>query len=343
MVDRRTAATALLAALAVLALGAAAATLDSATSTSNSGGFGAGSASEEEGFGGRPAGGIDFGGESAGAELGVTVCVEFLTRPLVQLTLLAAVGLFFLAVYRTTGAPGLSALFVAAACFPFGVVYLALVSCTRSPTQLALSATRRTVNASGLGAGGGSSGMNAAGDALSTPTTLVGVLIVLALLGSLALLFVSTGDDEREPAEEEPDLPPADRRAALGALAGEAADRLEADAVLGNEVYRAWSEMTALLDVENPRASTPAEFADAAVDAGMDRADVAELTDVFEAVRYGGADPTAEREERAIAAFRRIEGTYADGTSDPADRAGGATDGAGTTTGTDESGDGSDR
>jgi hypothetical protein len=70
--------------------------------------------------------------------------------------------------------------------------------------------------------------------------------------------------------------------------------------------------MTGYLDVDSPESSTPAEFADAAVDAGMSDGDVDELTRLFEEVRYGGKDPTDDRESRALAALRRIDSEYAD-------------------------------
>jgi hypothetical protein len=47
----------------------------------------------------------------------------------------------------------------------------------------------------------------------------------------------------------------------------------------------------------------------------MDRGDVAELTRLFETIRYGGATPTEERERRAVEALRRIESTYAEAAS----------------------------
>jgi len=102
---------------------------------------------------------------------------------------------------------------------------------------------------------------------------------------------------------------------ALGSIAGETADRIERreDPPVENEVYRAWREMTHHLDVAFPETSTPAEFADAAVEEGMDRADVEELTALFRDVRYGGAEATPDREQRAVAVLRRIEDTYADG------------------------------
>jgi hypothetical protein len=99
---------------------------------------------------------------------------------------------------------------------------------------------------------------------------------------------------------------------ALGRAAGRAADRIETGTGADNEVYRAWVEMTRHLDVDHPESSTAAEFAAAAVDAGLDPDDVDELTRQFEAVRYGGDEPTTERERRAIEALRRIEAEYAD-------------------------------
>ncbi|QLH84913.1 DUF4129 domain-containing protein [Halosimplex pelagicum] len=99
---------------------------------------------------------------------------------------------------------------------------------------------------------------------------------------------------------------------AVGRAAGAAADRIDADAAVDNEVYRAWDEMRALVDAPDPETTAPAEFADAAVAAGMDPDDVAELTELFAEVRYGGRDP-ADRADRAVAALRRIEAAYADG------------------------------
>ncbi|ELZ29637.1 hypothetical protein C475_01771 [Halosimplex carlsbadense 2-9-1] len=98
---------------------------------------------------------------------------------------------------------------------------------------------------------------------------------------------------------------------AVGRTAGAAADRIDADADVDNEVYRAWDEMRAHVDAPDAETKAPAEFADAAAAAGMDPDDVAELTELFVEVRYGGRDP-ADRADRAIAALRRIETAYAD-------------------------------
>ena len=100
----------------------------------------------------------------------------------------------------------------------------------------------------------------------------------------------------------------------LGEIAGQAADRIEEaeSAETGNEVYRAWEEMTTQLDSGTDATTTPREFQAQAVDAGMAADDVDELTRLFETVRYGGKTATDAREERAVAVLRRIESTYGD-------------------------------
>jgi len=148
-----------------------------------------------------------------------------------------------------------------------------------------------------------------AGD--SSPPLTLGALFAVLLVGALALVWFSTGREPApEPSEEEPDA-----QQAVAAAAGRAADELD-ESTLENAVYRAWREMTDALDVPDPETTTPAEFEDVAVDAGLDREDVRTLTDLFREVRYGGADPTPEREQRAREALRRVEETYAAGDSE---------------------------
>lgn len=132
--------------------------------------------------------------------------------------------------------------------------------------------------------------------------------VLLAMPVYAAALLAGGLFGARAEEEEEAETPLAD----VGAAAGRAADRIEGDADPTNEVYRAWRAMVRHLDVENPDATTAAEFADAAVAAGMDPDDVATLTDLFDDVRYGGYDPAA-RADRAVAALRRIERAYAAG------------------------------
>lgn len=163
------------------------------------------------------------------------------------------------------------------------------------------------------------------GDGERTPAPVRPTVLVLAAVAAVflfALLATRGGGSlpsppgfrgDRSPStDSEPDA------AAIADAAGRAADRLE-DSAADNDVYRAWREMTELLDVDRPEATTPRQFADAAVDAGMDPTDVEELTRLFEDVRYGETEPTAELNERAKTVFRRIESEYGEPATTPGD------------------------
>ncbi len=186
---------------------------------------------------------------------------------------------------------------------------------------LAACVQRSDGAADGMGFLGGESsgGGTGVGDTvaqLTTPESLASLLLLVAVVAALVAALASRGgeDDEEDDDWEVPDEDvdheieyDLDR---IGAAAGAAADRIDGDADVSNEVYRAWREMTRFLRVDSPGSSTPAEFADAAVAAGMDPDDVGELTELFEAVRYGDETATDERARRARAALRRIERAY---------------------------------
>ncbi|MFB6253316.1 MAG: DUF4129 domain-containing protein, partial [Halobacteriaceae archaeon] len=147
------------------------------------------------------------------------------------------------------------------------------------------------------------------------------VIFGIFIVGALAYVHFSSQSEtqvvdpttsQEESFEEEQSMVALD---AVGEAAGEAADRIEEAGNVDNEVYRAWKEMTSLLDIEDPETSTPGEFAIAAINAGMDRDHVETLTSLFEDVRYGGVDPTESDEQRAIEALREIEESYSDETS----------------------------
>jgi len=142
------------------------------------------------------------------------------------------------------------------------------------------------------------------------PLDLVVFGLLLGLAGVLGYLLVAGGGDadidQEETTEDEGE---ADHIEAVGRAAGRAADRIAAEGDGRNEVYRAWHEMTRLLDVSNPDATSPEEFADHAVEAGMAPDDVRALTQLFEEVRYGG-QPAEERADLAVETFRRIEAAY---------------------------------
>lgn len=78
-----------------------------------------------------------------------------------------------------------------------------------------------------------------------------------------------------------------------------------------NEIYRIWSAFTEQFAPETESAEstarTPGELAAVARQAGAPAEAVRELKRVFELVRYSEANPTDDRAERAIDAWRRID------------------------------------
>ena len=294
--------TAVLALLAVLALGAAAATLDD---TATAGGIGGSGSSSGVGVGDGDRfdlGGVNLTGTGTAPPLPDVVGQVIA----VLLTAVAAFGVYVF--YREHGIRGLLAVTSVVATF-LALLYLlsrGLGGAIDLGGRSGLIGGQEPTIPGGAPAGPESNALSV----MEPPTVLV-VLFGLVLVGGAAVVFRLTGDDVAEVDPGEASSPAPDV-AAVGQAAGRAADRIEADEAVENAVFRAWREMTGGLDVANPASSTPSEFASAAVDAGMDHEDVAELTGLFEAVRYGGLDADADRERRAVAALRNIERTYAD-------------------------------
>ena len=294
--------------LALVALGVAAATLDTAVDV-GSGGFGGGGG--EASSVGEDAG--DPGVLSSSGEAGEFsvsgICLPFLREPPAVIALLVGLTLLAGVTYRDTASPFASLAVAGVLGVPIGALFWILSTCRSVAQSLSVS----------LGLGGNETGLFPAGaagggfgggeGAASAPQALFALVVVAAVIASAAALLLAGGDDEGDaaeggqsdgPEEEPPDLD------AIGRTAGEAADRIESSDA-DNEVYRAWRDMTDVLDVDRPASSTPAEFATAAVDAGVDEEPVTALTEVFERVRYGGEDATDDRERRAVEALRRIE------------------------------------
>lgn len=143
------------------------------------------------------------------------------------------------------------------------------------------------------------------------------IIVLLALLGVglVAIALVTLRDDFAMPRELGQASQEKTRvgKEEIATIAGRTADRLETrtvDVELDNEIYRAWLAMTKHLDVESPETSTPGDFAQAAVDAGMEPTDVNALTRLFEDVRYGDEPVTGDREREAVEVLRRIERSY---------------------------------
>ncbi len=159
------------------------------------------------------------------------------------------------------------------------------------------------------------------------PDLILAVLVALALVvGGWVAVRRLRGRGSDEDATEAPSPSGADEDdevesdavdgTALGSAAGRAAAHLDdGGSPPENDVVRAWRELAAVLPVARPATSTPREFADAATAAGVDPEAVAELTALFEAVRYGDRDASGERAARAVAALERIEAEHAG--SDP--------------------------
>jgi len=295
--------------LCVLAIALAAATLNSAVASESSGGGGLGWGNDGSGVGSSDSSKTGLGGSGSDGGMPLDLpCYPMLTTTPVVLAILAAFAVLVGIAYWRKGLLGAIAI-VGPVGIPALLVYALLTSCRTRPPRDGTLLGGETPNMTMPGGGGASPGDGTA-TSLS-PSAVLLLVLGVALVGAVVLLVrSSSGNELDEPRAEEVD-DEADV-AAVGRAAGDAADRIEDDASVGNEVYRAWREMTENLDVSAPQTSTPGEFATAAVSAGMARDDVDELTNLFEEVRYGGETPTGEREERAVSALRRIEREYAD-------------------------------
>lgn len=315
VVDRDTVFTLCVAALAIVALGAAAATLETAvTLGGGEGGSGIGSVSVDDGTGSGPsAGPLPPGGFAGTFD---PICFPILRGPLA----LSVMGLAFLGsfalIYRYLQQPFSAAVVSGVVAMPVVGIWMLLAFCGQQPTPAAVdsgpgispTATNETwipfLNGGGTG--------EASGTVLSAPSVVVFVLAGIALVGTAIVLFAGRGDDTVGPDAAEPAPVTDPDVAAVARAAGRAADRIASDAAVDNEVFRAWAAMTDALDLESPETVTPAAFEAAAVDAGMTPDDVAELRRLFEEVRYGGQSPSDERERQAVSALRRIEDEYGD-------------------------------
>lgn len=253
----------------------------------------------------------DTDGASASESAGntyqsLTTCVGFLDSTLGTLTILGAVlGLSLLIYYRFNGA---LALFTGWTIFPpIMLAYFMLTDCS---------------GGAGIAVGNSASGGFAAGGegivtVTDIPSWVLIALVSTVLAGAVAVLYRTTGGDETAIPTDDNDDPDVglDR---LAEAAGRAADRIEEhNEDVDNSVYRAWIEMTDLLDVDKPETYSAGEFEEAAVALGMDEEDVSELTHLFNEVRYGGKDAAA-REERAVSILRNIETRYVDTTDSDA-------------------------
>jgi len=292
-VDRRTLTVLAIVVLGVVALGLSAATLTSPESSSNGG-------SQSGEPGGSVVDNQTDETSSEGPNLGDV-------EPLVLLVagLLVVASLVYMALYERGWLVAFCV--VLAAILVFGLVIQDL--------EFSPSVSNGT-DAGNPGEGGqggdqeSSDGGQGEGSGSSFPTFLLAGVFLVLLLVAYAVLGRTVSDRDENPGEDEETVQPE----TLGAIAGRAADRIEtgpdSTTAADNEVYRAWQEMTSRLDATNEETTTPREFEQQAVAAGMAPEDVSELTRLFEAVRYGGEAVTDDRERRAVTVLRRIESKY---------------------------------
>ncbi len=288
---------AVVAILATVAVALAAATLDTTTSfeTAGSSGIAGG-----DGGGGNPGGLIPPPTNlTAGGSFQIPFLTE-LSTALAVLAIIISIAYILLFWRQAIG-------FVAVSVLLVGLVIIVLNFLTTSSLAPSLPALDPGSGFWGGGSGGGTESTS------PQPPLLLALLALGLVIGSVAVILARRGIEPAETDSGAEVVEASDRdAAAVGRAAGRAADRIEAETDTKNEVYRAWQEMTDLLDVAAPETSTPGEFAEAAVDAGLGREDVDALTRLFEDVRYGDLEPSTDRERSAVAIFRRIEARYAE-------------------------------
>lgn len=289
---KRTLRTAVIAGLAIVAVAIAAATFDSTLNQ----GAGSGGRGASDGSGGGM-----FPAPQSGPTPGETVPIPLFDELLTVLGMLSLLVLaIYLILYRREAIGTIVGVLLLV-----GLAYLAIQFLSPS-TPLPRSEPMEPGNGSILGGGSGSDGDETPQP--TTPSLWVLAIIGIGVVGAVVVLIRSFSTEEPDTAVEQ--TASESDAAAVGRAARRAADRIEESSDLNNEVYRAWQEMTDLLDVDNAATKTPGEFAEAAIEAGMEREDVTALTELFEDVRYGTLPPSGENERKAIAIFRRIEDRY---------------------------------
>ncbi|MFB6217728.1 MAG: hypothetical protein ABEH77_00890, partial [Halobacteriaceae archaeon] len=247
--NRRTARVAVVALLAVLALGFGAATLNSATDTGGSGAAGSQPVRDlvnrTPGLNQPPP---EDNRTATGGGLDTSIpggCVKFLQSPLFIWGAVAVIAGSLLYIRRRHGTAGAAFVLFSAFLPLLLIVYAIFASCGDiSLPGGGIPSANITRVAEGLSAG-------TVRSPESPPLLVFGVVLVAVALLGIVLLRQAQGGTAADivPEEEEADE---ETLEALGAAAGEAADRIEAQADVDNEVYRAWGEMASLVDADRP-------------------------------------------------------------------------------------------
>lgn len=222
------------------------------------------------------------------------ICVPTLTNSGVIIGIVATLLLLVAVGYRAFGLLG-AAFTIYLVCFPTTIAYALMTQCASSSTGPGNPDWGGNVTGPDPG-GPGASGT-------ISPAVVV-ALFAVAIIGAVVMILSQSGDDDGTGDElldeNESDI------SSIRNIAGESADRIEANNEdrSSNVVYEAWSEMTTALGGDD--STTPEEFIDRAVGAGVGEEEARELTQLFEDVRYGNVDPEMH-EDRALEVLRRIE------------------------------------
>jgi hypothetical protein len=130
----------------------------------------------------------------------------------------------------------------------------------------------------------------------------VGALLLAGLAG--AAVWWWFGPHQRAEAQAE------EAQLQIAKQAGLAAQQIEAGQEVQDVILRTYYRMEKILKeergLERPRNMTPAEFAESLGRYGLPRGAITDLTNLFEAVRYGSQQLGPELEQRALNAFRAI-------------------------------------
>lgn len=295
---------ALVVVLGVLAISAAAASMDGATSNPTVGaGSGDGSGSGDStgnGFSDSPRAEItNVEGYSFWNWLQPALAVVF------GLGTLAYVGYVVYEIW-TDGIEGVRSVIVHAlsTVIPVGLAWLAIFGPHVLRWMNAPIEPPSAAAAPGLQKGGGSSSAEAVDTATQGMPALlliVGTLVTLAVVVLLLKHLLSGEDDETPIPSGGSDGDETELSGPVHVDTGTAM----ADVDATNDVYRAWRDLASEVDGVDLRTHTPAEVADRASERGFDQQAVRTITDLFEEVRYGQRPATSERESRARSALDR--------------------------------------
>lgn len=150
--------------------------------------------------------------------------------------------------------------------------------------------------------GGGFGGDQSAESLDATPEMSFFLFVVFLIIGGAVYALVySSQEDSEEDDDHEQDGDEGPGRATPDPISA----RLSVDD-LENPIYQAWYEMVKRADIQAERMRTPQEIADMAVERGLPKKPVSEITTQFELVRYSRTQPTRDRVERTNEALQRV-------------------------------------